>query len=191
MGLALLLGFGVGVATTVFFMTPPPLLAETPSKAPSAGTLHRHENSWWRVEEVFAQEAIVNDQTAAGRYQAQLRAGKLTHPPDENSQEKTVYLVLSPMHPPLGMMMTRELADHLHYLASLNQSRVKPNSKDRLDLPRPSGSDPCSVGGWNRLDAGSALSLYTPILALEYPNHDRDKASQELPFCRVSLWHSA
>ena len=110
--LALLLGFGSGVATTVFFMSPPPALqAETPSHVPSPGALHRHDKLWWRVEEVFAQDALTKDKKAAGRYQSHLKAGKLVVPfeysPDEDSPEKTALLVLTPAHPPLGIMMNK------------------------------------------------------------------------------------
>ncbi|HYV37048.1 MAG TPA: hypothetical protein VE988_15180 [Gemmataceae bacterium] len=115
LGLAVVLGIGIGVAMTAVFMRPASLPAsQLFSRLPTPGSLHQDENGWWRVEDVLFKEEMATDLRAAGKYEAYLLAAKVIVPfhytPPEEKEEKTALLVLTPAHPPLGMVTARKYA---------------------------------------------------------------------------------
>ena len=111
LGLTLVAGFGIGLATMAIMMMPTASpIVETARRVPSPGSLHQHDRSWWRVEDVLSADQLA-DTSAAGKHKAYLQAGRavVTYnftPPDDG-EEKTVYLVLVPSHPPMGLTIPK------------------------------------------------------------------------------------
>jgi hypothetical protein len=113
LSLAVLAGFGIGVAATVAMLATPaePLVADLPHQLPKRGSLHQHDKSWWRVAEILSTSKVAEEVQTAAAYQANTQSAKIIVPFNyvaDDDKQQTAYLVLTPAHPPLGMMAAKK-----------------------------------------------------------------------------------